>query len=449
MTILTVVGGGLAGCEAAWQAAELGLEVVLYEMRPLRSTGAHATSDLAELVCSNSVGSTLPHRAGGLLKAELARLGSMLLECAADTAVPAGTALAVDRRKFSECVTRRIENHALIRLVREEITGIPEGPCIIASGPLTSDSLAHSIAELTGERHLSFYDAISPIVGVETIDMGVAFRGARSRGSQEVSADYINCPFSKDQYYAFVDALAGAERIPLRDIEAPISGGIRAGEFFEGCLPIEVLAARGRDSLAFGPMRPIGLRDPRTGRRPYAAVQLRQDNLAGSLYNMVGFQTNLKYSEQKRVLRLIPGLEQADFVRYGQMHRNTYIAAPRLLRPTLQYRDRENLLFAGQIMGVEGYMGNIGTGLLAGINAARLVNGDAPRVLPGTTMLGALCHYVTHADLKDFQPMKANFGILPPLETQTRGGKLERGKAYAERALSDLDAFFAPMLARS
>jgi methylenetetrahydrofolate--tRNA-(uracil-5-)-methyltransferase len=340
---------------------------------------------------------------------------------------------------FSECVTGRIEKHPRIELVRQEITRIPDGLCIIASGPLTSDSLADSIAELTGERHLAFYDAISPIVSAETIDLGVAFRGARSRGTQEVSADYINCPFDRDQYYAFVDALAGAERIPLRGIEAPIADGIRAGEYFEGCLPIEVLAARGRDSLAFGPMRPIGLKDPRTGRRPYAAVQLRQDNLAGSLYNMVGFQTNLRYSEQKRVLRLIPGLEHADFIRYGQMHRNTYIAAPRLLRPTLQYRDRDDLLFAGQIMGVEGYMGNTATGLLAGINAARLVHGDAPWELPATTMLGALCHYVTHADLKDFQPMKANFGILPPLPAQTRGGKLERGKAYAERALSDLE----------
>jgi methylenetetrahydrofolate--tRNA-(uracil-5-)-methyltransferase len=346
---------------------------------------------------------------------------------------------------FAEYVTRRIEKHPRIKLVRQEITKIPDGVCIIASGPLTSDSLAHAIAELTGERHLAFYDAISPIVSAEAIDMGVAFRGARSRGSQEVSADYINCPFDRDQYYAFVDALAGAERIPLRDIEAPIAQGVRAGEYFEGCLPIEVLAARGRDSLAFGPMRPFGLRDPRTGCRPYAAVQLRQDNLAGSLYNMVGFQTNLRYSEQKRVLRLIPGLEQADFVRYGQMHRNTYIAAPRLLRTTLQYRDRDHLFFAGQIMGVEGYMGNIATGLLAGINVARLVHGDAPWELPATTMLGALCHYVTHADLKDFQPMKANFGILPPLEAATRGGKLERGRAYAERALSDLEEHLAPM----
>jgi methylenetetrahydrofolate--tRNA-(uracil-5-)-methyltransferase len=369
----------------------------------------------------------------------------MLLECATKTAVPAGTALAVDRGMFAECVTRRIENHSRIRVFRQEITKIPEGVCIIASGPLTSDALASSIAELTGERHLSFYDAISPIISVETIDMSVAFRGARSRGPQVVSADYINCPFSRDEYYAFVDALARAERTPLRAIEAPIANGIRAGEYFEACLPIEVLAARGRDALAYGPMRPVGLTDPRTGRRPYAAVQLRQDNLAGSLYNIVGFQTNLKYSEQTRVLRLIPGLEQADFVRYGQMHRNTYIAAPRLLRPTLQYRDRDDLFFAGQIMGVEGYMGNIATGLLAGINAARLVHGEAPWQLPATTMLGALCHYVTHADLKDFQPMKANFGILAPLEPPTRGGKLERGKAYAERALSDLDACLALM----
>lgn len=445
MTILTVVGGGLAGCEAAWQAAERDIEVVLYEMRPLRSTGAHATPDLAELVCSNSIGSVLPHRAAGLLKAELARLGSMLLRCANETSVPAGTALAVDRSLFAQSVTRQIQNHPRIRLVRQEITGIPDGICILASGPLTSDSLARSIAQMTGETHLYFYDAISPILEADSIDMSVAFRGARSRGTEDVGADYINCPLDRDQYHAFIDAITRADRIPLRGMEAPIEDGVRAGEFFEGCLPVEILAARGTDSLAFGPMRPVGLKDPRTDRRPYAVVQLRQDNLAGSLYNMVGFQTNLRFGEQKRVFRLIPGLENAEFVRYGQMHRNTYIAAPRLLHPTLQYRGREDLFFAGQIMGVEGYLGNIATGLLAGINAARLMHGDPPWELPATTMLGALCHYVTHADLKDFQPMKANFGILPPLEVSVRGGKLGRGKALVERALSDLEAQLALM----
>lgn len=447
MTILTVVGGGLAGSEAAWQAAELGIEVVLYEMRPVKNTGAHVTPNLAELVCSNSIGSTLPYRAAGLLKAELARLGSMLLECAGDTAVPAGTALAVDRHLFSERVTHRIQNHPRIHVVREEFTTIPDVPCVIASGPLTSDLLARSIAKLTGEHHLAFYDAISPIVAAESIDMNVAFLGSRARGPQDIGADYINCPLDRDQYYALVDALANAERIPLRNIEASIDAGVRAGEFFEGCLPVEVLAARGPDSLAFGPLRPIGLRDPRTGRRPHAVVQLRQDNLAGSLYNMVGFQTNLTYGEQRRVFRLIPGLQHAEFVRLGQMHRNTYIAAPRLLRPTLQYRDREDLFFAGQIMGVEGYLGNIATGLLAGINAARLIHGLAPWELPPTTMLGALCHYVTHAALEIFQPMKANFGLLPPLDRPPRGGKLERGRAYAERALADLEAHLSPMLA--
>ena len=443
MTSLAVVGGGLAGCEAAWQAAERGLDVALYEMRPLKATGAHVTADLAELICSNSLGSVLPYRASGLLKSELAFLGSLLLECAQTAAVPAGTALAVDRCRFSELVGARIENHPRIRLVRQEKTEIPNGLCIVASGPLTSDALAQGIARLTGEDNLAFFDAIAPIVTSESIDLDLAFRGARRRADQLTSDDYINCALDKTQYHEFVDALLQAERIPLRSIEAPIEGGVRAGPFFEGCLPVEILAERGRDALAFGPLRPVGLRDPRTGRRPFAVVQLRQDNLAGTLYNMVGFQTNLKYSEQKRVFQLIPGLQQAEFARYGQMHRNTYIAAPRLLRPSLQYRDRDDLLFAGQIMGVEGYMGNIATGLLAGINAARMAASQAPWVLPSTTMTGALCHYATHADLRNFQPMKANFGILPSLEPEVRGGKVERAKAYAERALSDLERFVA------
>jgi len=443
MTNLAVVGGGLAGCEAAWQAAERGLNVALYEMRPHRTTGAHATANLAELVCSNSMGSTLHYRASGLLKSELARLGSLLLECAQGAAVPAGTALAVDRARFSELVTERIENHPRIQVLRQEVTRIPDGLCIIASGPLTSDALAQSIAEVTGETNLAFFDAISPIVTAEAIDLNVAFRGSRLRGHQAVDDDYINCPLDKTQYYEFVDCLVQAERFPLRTAEAPIVSGVRAGPYFEGCLPIEVLAERGRDALAFGPLRPVGLRDPRTGKRPFAIVQLRQDNLAGTLYNMVGFQTNLRQGEQKRVFRLIPGLQNAEFARYGQMHRNTYIAAPRLLHPTLQFRDRTDLLFAGQIMGVEGYMGNIATGLLAGVNAARLAQGDAPWELPPTTMIGALCHYATHADLRDFQPMKANYGILPALETGIHGGKLDRGKAYTDRAMADLETHLA------
>ncbi|MFH1186245.1 MAG: methylenetetrahydrofolate--tRNA-(uracil(54)-C(5))-methyltransferase (FADH(2)-oxidizing) TrmFO [Chloroflexota bacterium] len=443
MTNLAVVGGGLAGCEAAWQAAERGLNVVLYEMRPLKATGAHTTADLAELVCSNSLGSSLPYRASGLLKLELARLGSLLLECARGAAVPAGTALAVDRARFSDLITERIQNHPRIQVLRQEVTEIPEDLCIVASGPLTSDALARSIAALTGETNLSFFDAVAPIVTSETIDLEAAFRGSRSRGAQVVTDDYINCPLDEVQYYAFVDSLVAADRIALRPMESPIVTGVRAGPYFEGCLPIEVLAERGRDALAFGPMRPIGLRDPRTGRRPFALVQLRQDNLAGTLYNMVGFQTNLKYAEQKRLFRLIPGLQHVEFARYGQMHRNTYIAAPRLLRSTLQYRDRDDLFFAGQIMGVEGYMGNVATGLLAGVNAARLAQGNAPWALPPTTMIGALCHYATHADLRDFQPMKANYGILPPLEVQFHGSKLERARAYTERAAADLEQHLA------
>ena len=438
MTDLIVIGGGLAGSEAAWQAAQRGLRVSLFEMRPTLGTGAHQTSDLAELVCSNSLGSNLPDRASGLLKNEARLLGSMLLEAAASAALPAGGALAVDRELFARLVTERIQGHPNIELIREEAKEIPNTPAIIASGPLTSPSLSQSISGLSGEEHLYFFDAIAPVIHADSIDMSIAFRASRYGTGEQEEGDYINCPFTKEEYYTFVEALLTAERIELHDFEEAIKSGVKAGHFFEGCLPVEIIAERGLDSLAFGPMRPVGLRDPRTGRRPYAIVQLRQDNLAGSLYNMVGFQTNLKFPEQKRVLRMIPGLENAEFIRYGQMHRNTFIASPKLLRPTLQHIQRDDLFFAGQITGVEGYMGNIATGLLAGTNAARLHHNEELMILPQTTMLGALCHYVTHADLKDFQPMKANFGILPPLEFATKIGKRERGKAYAERALEDL-----------
>lgn len=452
MTDLIVIGGGLAGSEAAWQAAERGLKVRLYEMRPTLQTGAHQTQDLAELVCSNSLGSNLPDRASGLLKNETRLLGSMLLECAEEAALPAGGALAVDRGLFAQLVTERIESHPNIEIVREEVQTIPDSPAIIASGPLTSSALSNSIAKLSGEEHLFFFDAIAPVIHADSINMEIAFRasryGVQNRPSsafittsvplsaQDDGGDYVNCPFTKEEYYAFVDALLHAERIELRAFEETIKSGVKAGHFFEGCLPVEIIAERGPDSLAFGPMRPVGLRDPRTGKRPHAVVQLRQDNLAGSLYNLVGFQTNLKFAEQKRVFRMIPGLENAEFMRYGQMHRNTFIASPKLLRPTLQFVHRDDLFFAGQITGVEGYMGNIATGLLAGINAARTLHGEEPVTLPQTTMLGALCHYVTHANLKDFQPMKANFGILPPLEEKV--SKRERGRAYAERALANL-----------
>ncbi len=428
---LTIIGGGLAGTEAAWQAAERGIAISLYEMRPVRKTPAHVSSHLAELVCSNSLGSALADRAPGLLKAEIRALNSLILQVAEQTAVPAGGALAVDREEFAERVTRRIEAHPLIELHREEVTRIPVTPAIIASGPLTSDALAAEIAKLSGAEYLYFYDAVSPIVEMESIDLILAFRASRyGRGEQE-AGDYINCPLNEAEYLAFVSALRQAENITLKQFEQEDE------HFFEMCLPVEELARRGDQTLAFGPMRPVGLTDPRTGRRPFAALQLRQDNLAGTLYNMVGFQTNLKWAEQRRVFRMIPGLAQAEFMRYGMMHRNTYINAPTLLQPTMQWRTRPDLFFAGQITGVEGYVGNAATGLLAGINAARWLRGQAPIVLPQTTMLGALCHYVTHAEPKDFQPMKANFGLMPPLERKIRN-KQARYRAYVDRAQRDL-----------
>ena len=441
---LIVVGGGVAGSEAAWQAAERGVRVLLYEMRPRVSTGAHTTDRLAELVCSNSLGSNLPDRAAGVLKNELRRMGSLLLRIAEETAVPAGGALAVDREQFAQRVTEALQSHPNIEIVREEVTEIPNEPTIIASGPLTSPRLSRALEALTGQEHLYFYDAIAPIVVADSINMEICFRASRyNRGGEE--GDYINCPMNREEYERFVDALVNAERIELHDFEKPVlegERGVRAGKgkFFEGCLPIEVLARRGRDALAFGPLRPVGLHDPRTGKRPYAVVQLRQDNLAGTLYNMVGFQTNLKFPEQKRVFRLIPGLENAEFARYGQMHRNTFIFSPALLHPTLQFRKRPNLFFAGQITGVEGYVGNIATGLLAGWNAARFLRGEEPLVLPRETMLGALCHYITHASAADFQPMKANYGILPPLPRRIRN-KRERYAAYAQRAQEALERF--------
>jgi methylenetetrahydrofolate--tRNA-(uracil-5-)-methyltransferase len=425
---ITVVGGGLAGSEAAWQAAEHGVDVTLYEMRPHKTTPAHIGDHLAELVCSNSLGSDLPDRAAGVLKAELRYLGSLVLACADEARVPAGGALAVDREVFAAGVTRRVEAHPRIRVVREEMTVIPDGPVVVATGPLTSDPLAGAITELTGQECLYFYDALAPIVGAESIDMSVAFRASRyGRGD----ADYVNCPMTEEEYGRFVDALLAAERIPLRDFEQ------EDARFFEGCLAVEVLAARGREALAFGPLRPVGLTDPRTGRRPYAVVQLRQDNLAGTLYNLVGFQTNLRYGEQERVFRLIPGLGQAEFVRFGHMHRNTFINSPLLLEPTMAFRGRPGLFFAGQITGAEGYVGSIGSGWVAGVNTARFALGQEPLALPQTTMLGALCHYVSHAEAESFQPMKANFGLMLPLDPPVRN-KRKRYQAYAERAISNL-----------
>jgi len=425
--ILTVVGGGLAGSEAAWQAAERGVQVSLYEMRPCKMTPAHVSGRLAELVCSNSLGSDLPDRAAGLLKAELRNLGSLVLSCADATWVPSGGALAVDREMFAAEVTRRIEAHPRIRVVREEVTKIPEEIAVIATGPLTSNAFAEAIQALIGQEYLYFYDALAPIVAADSIDESVAFRASRyGRGN----ADYINCPMTAEEYDCFVAALVTAERIPLRDFER------EGARFFEGCLPVEVMAARGHDTLAFGPLRPVGLTDPRTGKRPYAAVQLRRDNLAGTLYNLVGFQTNLRYSEQERVFRLIPGLERAEFVRYGQMHRNTFINAPLLLEPTMASRDRQGLFWAGQITGVEGYVGSVGSGWVAGVNAARTLMEQELLVLPRKTMLGALCHYVSYAEVDRFQPMKANFGLLPPLEPPVRD-KRSRYRTYAARALRE------------
>ncbi len=428
-----VIGGGLAGSEAAWQLAERGVGVCLREMRPQVSTPAHQSDRLAELVCSNSLGSKLTDRATGLLQEEMRRMGSLIVSAGLEAQVPAGGALAVDRERFAEAVTGRLEAHPKIRIERGEVTAIPEGaPVILASGPLTSPALAVTIKEFTGQDQLYFYDAMAPIVDVESIDMSIAFRASRwGRGERE-EGDYINCPLNREEYEAFVEAILGAETIDLREFEKEDK------HFFESCLPVEEIARRGMRSLAFGPMRPVGLDDPRTGRWPYALVQLRQDNLADTLYNMVGFQTNLRWPEQKRIFRMIPGLANAEFVRYGQMHRNTFVNAPKLLLPTMQSRQRTDLFFAGQVAGVEGYMGNAGSGLVAGINAARLALGKELLTLPTTTMLGALLHYICHADVKAFQPMKANFGLLPALETPVKQ-KRERCQAFAVRALEALE----------
>ncbi len=445
---IVVVGGGLAGSEAAWQIAEMGFPVRLYEMRPAVTTGAHQSGHLAELVCSNSLGSKLPDRASGALMAELRKMGSLLLQTAERVAVPAGGALAVDRQAFSERVTERLSSHPQIEIIREEVETLPNGLCVVATGPLTSASFSRELAEQLGSDHLYFYDALSPIVESESIDMSVAYRASRYGRGVTLEGDYINCPLEERDYEVFLDALIAAERIPLREFEAEIESGVRSGlhTYFEGCLPVEALAERGRQALAYGPMRPVGLTNPRTGKRPYAVVQLRQDNLVGDLFNMVGFQTNLRYPEQRRVFRLIPGLEQARFARYGQMHRNTFVNSPSVLQPTLQLRKRADVFLAGQITGVEGYLGNIATGLLAGLNAARLARGGAPLSPPPETMLGALLRYVTQADAATFQPMKANFGILPSLPGKPPRGRRLRAQAYAERAAQAFDAFWSDAL---
>lgn len=434
---VTIIGGGLAGCEAAWQIANQGITVHLYEMRPHRTTEAHTSDRLAELVCSNSMGSTLPDRALGILKQELQRLDSFIIRTAFKHALPAGAALAVSRDDFAAEVTAAIGSHPHIIVHREEATEIPAGPAIVATGPLTSAALTGRLQELTGQQHLYFYDAMAPIVVAESIDMSIAFRQSRYDRESELggdAGDYINCPLNKEEFTAFVQGVLAAPKIELKRADAELE------RYFEGCMPIEALAGRGAESLAFGPMRPVGLTDPRTGRRPYAVVQLRQDNVAGTLYNMVGFQTNMKWGAQEEVLRLIPGLQRAEFVRLGQMHRNTFINSPTLLRPTLQFQSRDDLFFAGQITGTEGYVGSTMGGLVAGLNMVRLLRSEPLLEFPRTTMIGALLYYITHADPTNFQPMKATMGLLPELATKVRG-KRGRYGSYAERAAGDMEEF--------
>jgi methylenetetrahydrofolate--tRNA-(uracil-5-)-methyltransferase len=430
-----IVGGGLAGCEAAWQVARAGGRAILYEMRPQRQTAAHKTDALGELVCSNSLKSEQENTAPWLLKEELRRLGSMLIGTAAPrTRVPAGHALTVDRELFAAEITRTIEAEPAIEIRREEVAALdPNEIWIIASGPLTSDALAEEIARVTGSERLFFYDSISPIVDADSIDLSVAFRASRYGKSLDGTADYLNCPFDRGQYEAFVDALLAAEGVPAH-IEAD------SPRYFEACLPIEEIARRGRDTLRFGPMKPMGLTDPRSGRRPYAVVQLRQENARAGSYNLVGFQNHMRFGDQQRVLRLIPGLENAEFLRFGQVHRNTYINAPALLAPTLQLRTRPEVFFAGQISGVEGYVESIATGLMAGRWAAALGTGEPARALPRQTALGSLCAYVSGADPLNYQPANITFDLLPKLENPPRDKKTRQAEV-CRRALTALDEF--------
>jgi methylenetetrahydrofolate--tRNA-(uracil-5-)-methyltransferase len=432
---IRIIGAGLAGSEAAWQCARRGAAVQLFEMRPVRSTPAHQTANFAELVCSNSLKSDTENTAPWLLKEEMRRAGSLLMEIAAATAVPAGHALAVDREKFAEAVTAAIEVDPLIEIVREEVTSIDENDAItiIATGPLTSDALTGEILRLSGSEQLYFYDSISPIVEADSIDMSRVYMAARY---DKGSADYINCPMTKGEYDRFLDALIEAHSVDAKDWENL--------NYFESCLPIEEIARRGRDTLRFGPMKPVGLRDPRTGQMPYAVVQLRQENLRADSYNLVGFQNHLKFGEQARILRLIPGLENAKFLRYGQIHRNTYINGPALLRETLQMKQHPNVLFAGQISGVEGYVESIATGLLAGMQASALARDAEPIPPPRATAFGALVNYICHADAKNFQPANITFDLLQPLDEATRRrirDKKQRHAMVCQRALSELEGW--------
>jgi methylenetetrahydrofolate--tRNA-(uracil-5-)-methyltransferase len=434
MKDVVVIGGGFAGVEAAWQAAQEGARVRLYEMRPRRQTPAHRTDRLAEIVCSNSLKSDEPGTAPYLLKEELRRGGSVVLDVATRTRVPAGAALAVDRQRFAEEITKRVEAHPNIELVREEALSVDEGAVnVVAAGPLCSDALAEEIARLTEGTGLYFYDAISPIVSAESVDTSIAFRAARyGKGGD----DYLNCPLDEEQYARFYEALTGAQSVPLQRFEET--------RWFEACLPIEELARRGVDTLRYGPMKPVGLRDPRTGREPYAAVQLRQENLMADAYNLVGFQNHLRYGEQARVLRLIPGLERAEFLQYGQIHRNTYINAPRVLAPTLQMRARPEVFFAGQISGVEGYVESVATGWLAGRNAARVARGEAPLEAPPMAAVGALARYVSGADAENYQPVNITFALLVPLSEEERRRfkkKRDRHARQVELALEEWDSW--------
>lgn len=426
---VNVIGAGLAGSEAAWQIASRGIKVKLYEMRPVRQTPAHHTEKFAELVCSNSLRANTLTNAVGVLKEEMRKLNSVIISSADDCAVPAGGALAVDRHEFAGLVTERVKNHPNVEVITEEVTEIPEGPTIIATGPLTSDNLSKALNSLTGEEYLYFYDAAAPIIEVDSINMDKVYLKSRYDKGE---AAYLNCPMTEEEFDQFYEALISSETVPLKEFEKEI--------FFEGCMPVEVMAKRGKKTLLFGPMKPVGLEDPKTGKIPYAVVQLRQDNSAGTLYNIVGFQTHLKWGPQKELLRLIPGLENAEVVRYGVMHRNTFLNSPRLLNDTYQLKSRKDLFFAGQMTGVEGYVESAASGLIAGINAAKLVKGEDLAVFPKETAIGSMAHYITTANPDNFQPMNANFGLLPPLEKRIKN-KQERNTALAERALETIQNF--------
>ncbi len=430
---IIIVGAGLAGSEAAWQAAECGVKVTLYEMRPEKQTPAHKSGLFAELVCSNSLRGAGLENAVGVLKEEMRRLNSLVMQAADATKVPAGGALAVDRNGFSEFITKKIESHPNIKIIREEVKKIPRednAVTIVASGPLTEGELYEDILKITGQESLYFYDAAAPIVTLESVDMTKAYR--MSRYNKGEGGDYINCPMTKEEYRAFWNALTTAELAPVKEFEKE--------KFFEGCMPVEVMAKRGEDTLLFGPLKPVGLENPETGERPFAVVQLRQDNAEGTLYNIVGFQTHLTWGEQKRVFRMIPGLENAEFMRFGVMHRNTFLNAPKLMRATGELRGYDKLFFAGQMTGVEGYVESAASGLIAGINAAKIASGYEPIIFPITTAHGALINYIVTSEAKHFQPMNVNFGLFPPLEQKIRDKK-EKKFALAKRALNDIEKF--------